>query len=341
MREAIIVLILLAGGILLASCAWLGGEDGATPPRGPAFDHKAHEERGAGCSDCHGDAAVGWKAMPPLATCMECHEEIDVEDVPADRRAAAFYDTEGKLRRARTAFSEEVIFDHAGHVKDESSCRDCHARVADSTRVPADAAVTMDDCVACHQKSAPQANECASCHVRTRRDRMPPDHAMGWLQKHGREARVGRFDTMPRDCTMCHERSSCDECHRSEKPRNHNSLWRHRGHAAMASIQRENCTVCHTTDSCALCHQQMTPRNHRGTWGSPFDRHCYGCHLPLGGSSRDGCVVCHKGQPQGHAMAPPRPADPSHATSDPGQCRTCHVPMPHPDNGQTCLFCHM
>jgi len=311
---------------------------------GPHFDHAGHLKRGIDCYDCHGGEKEQWKAMPEVSACMECHKEIDGEKPPA-KRAAAFFDATGKhgVWTPSQAIDPEVIFPHGAHVLAHGKkCDACHAEVIASTGQATTTYLDMDQCIACHTVKAPSRNTCETCHSEIRKDRPPKSHEMGWKRAHGRLAREGDLDPLPKDCALCHTRSSCDTCHKAEMPQNHTNFWRLRGHATVASLDRDRCRVCHTTDSCFFCHQHTKPRNHVGTWGSPFDRHCYSCHLPLQSFSDQGCFVCHKSSP-GHAMAPPRPPTLPHMTSDPNACRVCHTPgwtLKHPDNGQSCLLCH-
>lgn len=341
MRGIIGVAVLL-GGLLLLVESCVHSDSGSAParPEGPWFDHGGHLDRGLTCADCHGEQDAGSNAMPELAFCNMCHEGLD-EGKPENKTAAAFFDEKGQgLWVHAGALDDEVVFDHGAHVASaQGDCAACHADVMRSEAVPVEAGPDMADCMACHQEKAPGYLDCASCHREIRRDRRPESHRKAWMVEHGRIARLAGWDEMPENCSWCHTRSSCTECHRAEKPRSHNNLWRLHGHAAMASIDRSRCQVCHTTDSCFACHQQTRPRSHRGTWGAPFDRHCVTCHLPLQGTGETGCTVCHRGTP-GHAAAPPRPGNPAHMTSNPSACRECHTPLPHPDNGQTCLFCH-
>jgi hypothetical protein len=331
--------------VIFAACqSFTTDGGGARParPEGPRFDHAGHIERGLDCSDCHGGEDEEWRAMPPLETCMECHEEIDGEK-PEPERAAAFYNAEGQGLWAHAGKqNEEIIFSHKAHItEDDTGCLDCHQGVAESSEIMTASLLTMDSCVSCHEEK-PEAAEyrsCADCHREIREDRAPPSHRLGWLREHGRQARMGAFDDMPADCSLCHKRSDCDMCHRAEPPRSHTQHFRLFGHAALASMDRHSCSTCHTEDSCAACHQDSVPRNHRGAFGSPFNRHCVDCHIPLRRSGEQGCGVCHVATPS-HDMAPPRPPNPPHMTTNPADCRECHVPMPHPDNGQTCLLCH-
>jgi hypothetical protein len=333
--------LLFAGiwvALALASCRLLEPERRPARPEGPVFDHAGHIQRGLECANCHGEAGVAFKAMPTLESCLECHEDLDKEK-PPEKGARIFFDEGGQGMWIHAGAQDpEIRFDHGAHQKEGMDCLTCHKEVAESTFIPA-GKISMDACIACHAVRAPEYNDCASCHREIRRDRPPKSHHLGWKTEHGRVAREGSFDPLPAECSLCHLRSDCDTCHRAEKPKNHNMLWRFHGHAAMASIDRDNCSICHTTDSCASCHKDALPRSHRGGFGAPNNHHCLGCHLPLTRFGEEGCAVCHRGTPS-HASAPPRPANEPHMTNNPADCRECHMVLQHPDNGQSCLFCH-
>lgn len=330
---------------LFWSCSNTGGVS-VSMQEGPVFDHQGHVDRDLACSDCHGSEDEAWMAMPDLAFCNECHEDIDKEQPDKDLHASAFFDEEGKGRwRHAGAQADEVIFDHERHVtEDDEGCLDCHKAVAESTVQPgpADALMTMQACIDCHaaDETASQYNDCASCHKELRKDRAPKSHRGAWMRTHGHHARMGAYDPLPSDCAMCHTRSGCQECHLALPPRSHTNHFRLRGHGALASMDRESCTTCHKTDTCEECHRNVAPRNHRGSWGGRFSRHCNSCHIPVGSPSDQGCAVCHRSTPS-HSTAPPRPTNPAHMTSNSNACRECHsAPPPHPDNGQSCLICH-
>jgi menaquinone reductase, multiheme cytochrome c subunit len=331
-------------GILACGTVLRGRYVAALPEEpGPHFDHAGHMKKGIECADCHGGEKEEWRAMPELKACMECHEDLDGE-APPEKRASAFFDADGKrgLWVPSRALGSEVIFPHGAHVVAHGKkCDTCHAQVIASTGQTTSTWINMDACIECHETSAPQHNRCESCHREISQDVRPASHTPAWKRTHGRMAREGELDKLPKDCALCHSKSDCDTCHRAEMPANHTNFFRLRGHATLASIDRDRCRVCHTTDSCFLCHQHTKPRNHTGTFGSPFNRHCLSCHLPLESFEDQGCYVCHKSSP-GHAMAPPRPANAVHMTSDPAACRVCHSgpTLGHPDNGQSCLLCH-
>jgi Cytochrome c7 and related cytochrome c/Cytochrome c3 len=343
MRSWIFTCVLFLGMIGILACGSLMRRGSAVPvDTGPHFDHASHLKRGVDCADCHGGEKEEWRAVPKLEACTECHKDLDAE-LPPEKRAAVFYDASGgALWKPSRRLDPEIIFPHGVHVNAfGKKCTDCHADVEKSTGQATSTYMNMDTCIACHQRSAPSKNDCATCHRELRTDRAPKSHDLGWKREHGRMARDGDLDPLPKDCSICHKKSDCDTCHRAEMPANHTNFWRLRGHATLASIDRDKCRVCHTTDSCFVCHQHTKPRNHTATFGAPFNRHCHTCHLPVESFEDQGCFVCHKSSP-GHASAPPRPGNAPHMTNNPAQCRICHTPatLGHPDNGQSCLFCH-
>jgi hypothetical protein len=341
MRPWIIACGLFAAFAFVAACTAETGP-GSRPfrPDLPQFDHAGHLARGVDCSDCHGGEEQAWSAMPTLETCNQCHEELDA-DKPPEKRATHSFDAQGAGKWSHASkLGAEVKFDHKHHGTVVSGdCAACHDAVAKSTYVAADARMSMAACMECHATRAPEKNECATCHKEIRADRAPPSHRGNWRRAHGKLAAFGELDPLPADCGMCHKPADCDTCHKNEPPQNHTNHFRLRGHAASASLDRDGCTVCHTTDSCVQCHQTTKPRNHTGAWGAPFDRHCDSCHLPATGFDDQGCNVCHAGAPS-HASSPPRPLNAPHLTTNPDDCRACHTPAPHPDNGQSCLLCH-
>ncbi len=322
----------LATSLLAAACLVLPWFRSGTP----RFDHSLHgEEQGLECASCHRDAESGDRAgMPVLQQCQLCHEAMDEGKEPA-KQAASFFE-EGALRAASvTAFSDEVIFTHESHVADRSlACSECHGDVAASRAVPAEARVTMEECVRCHERAG-RNDDCAACHRTIRVDRAPDDHRADWKRLHGRNV-VAAGGADEARCSICHTRQlDCIRCHEESAPDDHTNFWRERGHGIAVRGDRGRCATCHQPDACDRCHRETAPRSHTSSWGSPIDRHCVTCHLPVSGEN---CVVCHAGAPS-HALAAPQPPD--HA---PGMnCRQCHgltAPLPHPDPGDSCNACH-
>jgi hypothetical protein len=304
---------------------------------GPVFDHALHvKTQGMTCAECHPTTDSSDRAgMPTLALCLKCHEEID-SDKPEDVRAVAFFDEQGHYkRRAVATLSEEIVFSHRPHVYlHRISCEECHGKVGASRAIPPESAVKKDECMACHRKAG-KTNACNECHSKINSSWIPYTHKHLWDIRHGQVVRSQNKDSANR-CAMCHAQpASCDACHQATLPRDHTNHWRRRSHAFVVSLDRSRCATCHRSNFCNRCHLSTRPRGHRGGFGSPQNRHCLSCHLPLRG---EGCYTCHKATPS-HALAAPMPGWHTPAMN----CRQCHgvtATLPHPDNGGACTACH-
>lgn len=304
----------------------------------PAFDHKAHLERGPTCEDCHEGAATRDAAgMPSVEMCMDCHEEIE-EAAPPGKRIAEFLDPATKAPRwsAVSELGDELIFAHGKHAAAKVACSECHRGIEESRAVtPALAAGGMDACMDCHAERK-ASNACSVCHTRIGVDGAPSNHDRLWTARHGQVVRRGAPEGYAEQCSLCHEDSSCLGCHADQAPRDHTQFWRNGpGHGLAAALDRVRCQTCHTSDTCIACHTSNAPRSHRGGWGSPRNRHCIGCHDTGSGAGEGGCSTCHQGTPS-HLAAPRKP--PGHTPDQ--ECMLCHGDMKHPDNGQNCNACH-
>ncbi len=183
-----------------------------------------------------------------------------------------------------------------------------------------------------------QDMECSGCHTdgRTKKTR-PPGHDLAWERNHG--SWVKRYGLRQTDkCHLCHNETQCTGCHQREAPRSHTQFWRLRGHGLAVGLDREACFTCHRgADFCERCHAQTTPLDHTAAWGAPGNRHCLSCHTPIGSAGAQRCVVCHATNPS-HALAPAQPTNGLHVAG--ANCRNCHTPLRHPDNGTSCTACH-
>lgn len=325
----------LVGLIALAGCMVLDRFHSRDEVLG--FSHRIHvEEEGMECLDCHLDAETADDVEPPRqALCMLCHADLD-EGKPPERQAQARF-VEGEFVSAHAGRPDgDVIFSHSRHAASRDDCNDCHGGIASSESSATLVPLSMDDCRACHQRSA-VVEDCAACHREIRDDAPPTSHEHNWTRIHGQVVRSGSELVADR-CTLCHvAQNDCISCHMVQQPQNHTNYWRLRGHAVMSSLDRASCATCHRSDFCSRCHAATLPLSHRGTWGSPRDNHCVACHFPL---KDEGCFTCHKGTPS-HLQAPRRPADPTHMQATDAQCRACHAPnLQHVDNGDSCRLCH-
>ena len=326
---ALVALVCLAASCVLAERWGL-----VSGPRF-VFDHGAHiVEENVACAFCHAGAKVREEpGMPSLDSCNTCHYYVD-EEQPPERQVATLYDAESEFVAARVAaLDEEVIFEHLQHVEADLACSDCHEGIEDAEDASDYVEIDMALCMACHEeRSVP--NECATCHTVIDEEWAPSNHEQNWERRHGPVCR--REDSRPaNDCGLCHEESTCVQCHLEVPPTNHDANFRLRGHGILARADRQNCAACHEGPTCDRCHEEVLPLNHAGLFGGTRSTHCGSCHFPL---ESNACITCHKAAPS-HALGTPKPA--WHLPSM--NCRSCHgstLPLSHVDNGSNCNLCH-
>ena len=306
-----------------------------------AFSHERHVTiEKLDCANCHPDAfAADEPGMPARDTCEVCHSEIDAE-LPAGKRVETLFQGAEFAAAHAARLADEVVFSHWLHASGMQDCNACHVGIEHSDDVLDLPRVRMDDCTRCHaQRAVPDEERCAQCHQEVGRQWAPPNHMANWIEGHGPIAR-DRSAVTAENCSLCHEQSSCDDCHRVQAPANHTPFWHERGHGLVAMADRQNCAACHQPESCEACHSSIMPRNHVATWGGTLSTHCLGCHQPL---RYEGCSACHQATPS-HLAAPNMPDDDEHAHTPGMNCRKCHqYPgrfMPHVDNGDDCNSCH-
>jgi len=246
------------------------------------FFHKKHIDEGVDCSDCHELDAQNDSYSLVADICEGCHDQVY---------------TEWKL--STPARKLESDFSHSKHHK-KMKCTDCHGSTASDSHEAGSPVMDFEGCSDCHREkdSNIPESQCARCHGEDLKNRAPDDHAHAWTRRHGAESGWRVFDEHGRDCEQCHARHQCIECHRTQKPADHTSLWRVRTHGTSADWDRERCRKCHETGTCVRCHRTTEPLNHRGAWKythglaaqSRSSRYCNVCH------STSTCRACHKGK---------------------------------------------
>ncbi|MBL7007848.1 MAG: hypothetical protein ISR76_02540 [Planctomycetes bacterium] len=333
----------LSTAALVAACSLIGpGSGPLVPGRAGIFPHLPHAgEGGMECTDCHEGAEDQVRAgMPDLETCYGCHDSEVDPDLALSAQPAGFI-LEGDSEATWTSVTAPAVataFSHAIHADAGATCDSCHEDVADSDEVDRDWKVGMSECLGCHEAASVEVGGCLGCHEGLDQRTMPGSHAgLNWQRAHGAFGAdsVSWGGAPAQDCSLCHTESSCDSCHAKTPPLDHSEAWRLRGHGFSASMERDRCDTCHKEDSCVRCHQTATPVTHGGIWGGGTSVHCASCHIPLGPET--GCTACHRGTPS-HRLATSIPGG-SHPGSS-ADCRSCHTPLDHFDNGQACTLCH-
>ncbi len=262
--------------ILLAQVDPCSAADSLASQANLRFSHKTHEQNSVSCIQCHIDSEESFEQTPPdlppgwqplrnskiLATdthlikseafiddsfgrpgedrCLKCHfgsrEKSDC--------ALCHLSTPGETKRERARLGDLYNFSHQKH--GQFDCARCHHGVTDWETLDGNKiSAHMEDCLECHNGDDVPKN-CVMCHSPTPR---PLDHTRNYEKKHGIAYRAD-----PQHCNMCHEQSSCIECH-SQKPRNHTLAWVRHRHGIAARTNPMKCQACHSDPwVCARCH---------------------------------------------------------------------------------------
>ena len=242
------------------------------------FSHKTHDKNSVSCATCHVDREVsapesapgmpaGWQPLrrtpivdsaagsvlsqkpevddtfgrPGEKRCLECHfktrEKADC--------GLCHLEKPGHTERERHRLKDVFKFSHQKHAQFE--CSRCHQGITNWENLDGHyIAGRMTDCLECHDGLNTPKN-CVMCHSPTPR---PEDHTRNYEKKHGMAYRSD-----PRRCSMCHEDSSCLDCH-SRKPRDHTLAWVKRRHGLAAQTNPQKCQACHADKQvCRRCHE--------------------------------------------------------------------------------------
>ncbi len=184
-------------------------------------------------------------------------------------------------------------------------------------------------------------SKCIDCHDNiTSKKVKPKNHdETTWPKEHGDYGQMKYGYKSENVCYLCHAESQCTSCHQQEAPQSHNEFWKQKGHGAFVGLDRNSCKTCHQdTEFCERCHTSTRPVSHTASWGTTGNNHCNSCHFPLTAVGTQECAVCHKATPS-HDLTPAMPNNGLHVTG--ANCRSCHNPLRHPDNGATCTSCHL
>jgi hypothetical protein len=137
------------------------------PEQPIAFSHKKHvTELGLECLYCHEYADKSPQAgVPPVATCMDCHEAVAVEKEEIQKLHKYWNDREPipweRVHRIRVR--NYVVFTHKRHVKAGIECTECHGDVRLMDRVRKVRSLNMGWCVTCHRAKGASV-DCLTCH---------------------------------------------------------------------------------------------------------------------------------------------------------------------------------
>jgi hypothetical protein len=130
---------------------------GYRPDQPVAYSHKLHAgELGIDCRYCHNTVErTAHAAIPPAATCMNCHELVKTESnrLAPVRESFATGDSIPWIRVHQ--LPDFAFFNHSSHVAAGVGCASCHGRVDQMTVVEMKQPLSMGWCLDCHRDPKP------------------------------------------------------------------------------------------------------------------------------------------------------------------------------------------
>jgi menaquinone reductase, multiheme cytochrome c subunit len=195
----------VASAVYLVGIFYYGGSPetwrvGYSPKQPIAFSHALHAgQLGMDCRYCHTTVeGAAMAAVPPSATCMNCHEKI----APESRKLLALRDTfatEAAIPWTRVHdLPDYVYFNHSAHVTRGVSCVSCHGRVDQMDQVYVAKPLSMAWCLDCHRNPEPNLR--------------PPEFVtdLNWVPEDDAVETGKRV----RDQLHINPSTSCSTCHR-------------------------------------------------------------------------------------------------------------------------------
>ncbi len=172
---------------------------GYQPAQPIVFSHRLHAgDLGMDCRYCHNTverAAVA--AVPPTATCMNCHETIGKTNVNVDPLRKAFVADQSLAWTRVHMLPDYAYFDHSVHLAAGVGCATCHGRIDQMDVVTQQQPLSMSWCLECHR------NPQAALRPREEITNMAWSAAAADYNPHHDPARA-RWPTAPEACSGCH-----------------------------------------------------------------------------------------------------------------------------------------
>lgn len=256
-------------------------------------------------------------------TCLQCHQEIDPEQLRDAYARGMAIDLEAWLKvdpgrctechdplGADLELPEAVRTLHEQHLEmPETSCTDCHA-----VHQPVDTR-PHQRCLACHEQkevkmAIPGDVSCAACHLDLAQV-TPADHKErpAWLRTHGQTTGSQR----------------CGDCHLSTSAGPHQAPLANP--ALFAPGEQDACLSCHS--AMAMPHPDSFLARHGKEALTLGESTCATCHSPLEGEVAvpqhalpSYCADCHL-EPMPHSSSF-LAAHGSRALQSPATCEACH-----------------
>ncbi|MCA9673779.1 MAG: cytochrome c3 family protein [Kofleriaceae bacterium] len=195
-------LLILGAPVYLVLLIAFGVSDGKAirigyqPDQPVPYSHALHAgELGIDCRYCHSTVERAAKAaIPPAATCMNCHASVRPESPLLLPVREAFAGV-APVRWVRVHdLPDYVYFNHSAHVTRGVGCEQCHGRIDRMVKVSQEAPLTMGWCLDCHRNPAPRLRRPEFVTV------------MGYKPAPGEGAQVMKELNLnpPTNCSTCH-----------------------------------------------------------------------------------------------------------------------------------------
>lgn len=196
--------LIIGAPVYLLGCLYYFGSPRTTnvgyqPHQPVPYSHALHAgQLGIDCRYCHNTVEkAAAAAVPPTATCMNCHQRIGVD---SEKLLLVHQSAEsGKpIPWVRVHdLPDYVYFDHSAHVSRGVGCVSCHGRVDTMEEVRQVKRLSMGWCLECHRNPDP--------HL------VPQESItdLDWIPEEDRDvvgARIRRQNQInpSTDCSTCH-----------------------------------------------------------------------------------------------------------------------------------------
>jgi len=130
---------------------------GYRPDQPVAYSHKLHAgELGIDCRYCHNTVeGTAHAAIPPAATCMNCHELVKTESARLAPVRESYATGEAIPWIRVHQLPDFAFFNHSSHVAAGVGCASCHGRVDQMVVVEMKQPLSMGWCLDCHRDPKP------------------------------------------------------------------------------------------------------------------------------------------------------------------------------------------
>jgi hypothetical protein len=160
---AMIIILLMAIGLALYYY-YFRAKIGPEQP--VHFSHRVHTtEKGISCFFCHeGGIETARSGIPPLQTCMLCHQKIIVYHPEIINLRTAYAENRPvEWVRAQNNIPDFVFFNHSVHLFRQLDCSRCHGNIKGMDRVEQVNKFNMNFCINCHRLEG-ATTDCFTCH---------------------------------------------------------------------------------------------------------------------------------------------------------------------------------